>query len=77
LASGASSALAGSSARHTSAWLRAVGDAAETRRRSSARAGGTGRTEAAAVRDAATGALQHDRAATVVEQQATRIVLEM
>jgi len=76
LASGASSALAGNSARHTSAWLRAVGDAA-ARRRSSARAGGTGRTEAAAVRDAATGALQQDRAATVVEQQATRIVLEM
>jgi hypothetical protein len=56
-ASGASSALVGSSARHISAWLRAVGDAAGCRR--SARACLTERT----VRDAATGALQQYRAA--------------
>ena len=63
-ASGASSALAGSSARHTSGWLRAVlGDAARYRR--CARAGLTGRATAA-VRDVATGALQQDRAAQAV-----------
>lgn len=68
MASGASSALAGNSARQTSAWLRAVGNAA-ARRRSSTRASGTGRHGAtAAVRNAATGAFQQDRAVTVVEQ---------